>query len=98
MNGHLLRAMLNSGAMFSIIDLRSLERICLRNYIERTNTVLINASGYKMNILRVVKIPKKISNAKLIVHKFKALDSRGNANILIGRDYMRLFETITFDF
>ena len=51
-----------------------------------------------MNILRVVRIPTKISNAKLIVHEFKVLDLRSNANILIGRDYMRLFQTITFDF
>ena len=38
-----------------------------------------------MNTLRVVKIQTKISNAKLIVHEFK-VDSRSNANFLIGRE------------
>ena len=37
--------MLHSGAGCSIIDLGSLERIGMQNFVERTNTVLINVSG-----------------------------------------------------
>ena len=90
--------MLHSGAGCSIIDLGSLERIGMQNFVERTNTVLINASGNTMNILGVVKIPMKISNGKIIIHEFKVLDMRSYTTILIGRDYMQLFDTVKFDF
>ena len=64
--------MLHSGTGCSIIDVGSLERIGMQNFVERTNTVLINASGNTMNILGVVKIPMEISNGKIIIHEFKS--------------------------
>ena len=70
----------------------------MQHYIKRGNNVLINASGYQMDILGIVKIPTRIGNANLIVHEFKVLNSRTYSNILIGRDYMQLFDRITFDF
>ena len=36
-----------------------------------------------------------INNADLILHEF---NMRSYHNILIGRDYMKLFDTIKFDF
>ena len=90
--------MLDSGAGCSIIDVGSLERIGMKDCIARGNNVLINASGHHMDILGIVKIPTRIGNAKLIVHEFKVLNLRTYSNILIGRDYMQLFERITYDF
>ena len=94
----MIHAVLDSGAGCSIVDLGSLERIGMQHYIKRGNNVLINASGYQMDILGIVKIPTRIGNANLIVHEFKVLNSRTYSNILIGRDYMQLFDRITFDF
>ena len=83
MNGHMINAMMDSGAGCSIIDLGSLERIGMQTCVERRNTVLINASGNEMNIVGIVKIPMAISHVKSIVHEFKVLDTKTYANILM---------------
>ena len=51
-----------------------------------------------MNILGVVKIPTIVNNTGLVVHEFKVLDTRSYANILMGRDFLQLFNSVKFDF
>ena len=97
MNGTYVNAMLDSGAGCCIVDLGTLERIGLHNDIQRTSSLLINASGDKMDIMGVIKIPIRIGNLAPIMQEFKVLNTKTYRNILIGRDYMKLFDTITFD-
>ena len=92
MNGKDVNVMFGSGAGCSVIDIGSLE------YIVRTQTNLRNASGDSMDVLGCVEINVKIRNIKQIInHEFKVTNSKTYRNILLGRDFMKLFKTVKFD-
>ena len=91
-------AILDSGAGCSVIDLGFLEKLGLAQNITSSNHRLINASGKTMDILGTVNMEVKFNRMKPIVHEFKVLNTRTYNNILIGRDLIKMFGTVKFDF
>lgn len=90
---------MDTGSGCSIIDLGTLQRIGLDNCIDkRSPKSLINASGDTMNILGSVKIDVTIAGSQPRNHVFQVLDSLTYSNVLLGRDFMRLFGSVQFDF
>ena len=91
--------MLDTGSGTSIIDLGTLKKIGLDSEIDNSSLkTLINASGEKMKILGAVTLNVQISNLPPRKHVFQVLDSINYTNILLGRDFMRLFGSVKFDF
>ena len=74
------------------------EILGLQHQITACEDNLVNASGDKMDIAGVVDIQVKIQGAKPVKHEFKVLNAKTYSNVLLGRDFMRLFGTVTFDF
>ena len=93
-----VNAILDSGAGCSIIDIGSLEEIGSENKVSPCNGRFVNASGILMDIAGVVKLPVQLKGMKPVVHEFKVLNTKTYSNIIIGRDFMRLFGSVEFDF
>ena len=89
---------MDSGAGPSVIDMGTLELLGLRNKITPCNENLVNASGHDMDIAGVVSINVQIRGTKRVRHEFKVLNAKTYTNVLLGRDFMKLFGTVTFDF
>ena len=51
-----------------------------------------------MDILRTVNMEVKFNGMKPTVHEFKVFYTRTYNDILIGRDLMKMFSTVKFDF
>ena len=90
--------MMDSGAGCSVIDIGTLENIGLVENITPCDDHLVNASGEKMDIAGVVKIDVQIRGTKSVKHEFKVLNAKTYSNVLLGRDFMKLFGSVTFDF
>ena len=83
-------AMLDTGSGASVLDLGTLQKIGLDAHVDKASAKsLINASGDKMKILGSVHARD---------HIFQVLDSVTYANILLGRDFMKKFGAVRFDF
>ena len=90
---------MDTGSGCSIIDLGTLQRIGLDNCIDKSSPkALINASGDTMKILGTVKIDVTIAGSQPRNHVFQVLDSVTYSNVLLGRDFMRHFGSVQFDF
>ena len=90
---------MDTGSGCSIIDLGTLQKIGLDNCIDNSSPKsLINASGDTMKILGTVKIDVTIAGSQPQNHVFQVLDSVTYSNVLLGRDFMRLFGSVQFDF
>ena len=94
----IVNATLDSGAGPSVIDMGTVEILGLQHKITDCEDNLVNASGDKMDIAGVVQIQVKIQGAKPVKHEFKVLNAKTYSNVLLGRDFMKLFGTVTFDF
>ena len=94
----LVNATLDSGAGPSVIDMGIVEILGLQHQITMCEENLVNASGDPMDIAGVVMIQVKIRGAKSVKHEFKVLNSKTYSRVLLGRDFMKLFGTVTFDF
>ena len=91
--------MLDTGSGTSVIDLGTLQKIGLDNRIDKSSAKsLINASGDRMKILGSIFIPVTIPGSRPQDQAFQVLDSVTYSNILLGRDFMRKFGTVRFDF
>ena len=100
MNNRSTNCVLDTGAGVSLIDLGSLEFVGLQDKIKerrKDDEGLINASGGEMDIVGVVSIPIVIGN-RTVTQEFKVLNSRSHPIILLGRDFMKPFNTVKFDF
>ena len=90
---------MDTGSGCSIIDVGTLQRIGLDNCIDKSfPKALINASGDTMKILGTVKIDVTIAGSQPRNHVFQVLDSVTYSNVLLGRDFMRHFGSVQFDF
>ena len=101
MNNCQVNVTMDSGAGCSLIDYGSLEHIGLEKEIRMQKDEkgeFINASGDEMDIVGVVDIPVVMQNKKTVIQEFKVLNSKTHSIVLIGRDYMSKFGTVTFDF
>ena len=98
MNEHRVNATLDSGAGCSVIDIGTVEEIGLGENIAPGSHHLVNASGERMDIAGVVNVEIRLKGMKPIVHEFKVLNAKTFSNVLLGRDFMKLFGQVTFDF
>ena len=99
LNGQLTNVLLDSGAGVSIIDERSLKR--LKGSATRSNLDenLIDASGNKMDIVGKVCIKVLIKGSRQpVLHEFRVVNTNMCTNILLGRDFLKRFGSVTFDF
>ena len=94
----IVNAMMDSGAGCSVIDIGTLENIGLVENITSCDDHLVNASGDEMDIAGVVNINVQIQGTKSVKHEFKVLNAKTYSNVLLGRDFMKLFGSVTFDF
>ena len=51
-----------------------------------------------MNIIGTVTIKVKLEKLKPYLHEFKVLDSKTYSNVLLGRDFMKQFDSVKFNF
>ena len=94
-----MNVVMDSGAGCCVIDYGSLENIGMQKDIRKFDSCLLNASGHGMDILGVVNIYIQIPTInKPILQEFKVLHSKTYSKVLIGRDFMKHFGTIKFDF
>ena len=92
-------AMLDTGSGASLLDLGTLQKIGLYAHVDKTSAKsLINASGYKMKILGSVHVKVTLPGSQPRDHVFQVLDSVTYTNILPGRDFMKKFGAVRFDF
>ena len=94
----LVNVMMDSGAGCSVIDMGTLEKLGLEHQIRTCTDQLVNASGHKMDIAGVVDIMVQVRGTKSVKHEFKVLNSKTYSNVLLGRDFMKLFGSVTFNF
>ena len=91
--------MLDTGSGTSIIDCGTLQKIGLDNQVDKTRTKsLINASGDEMKILRSVNITVTIPGSQPRNQIFQVLNNVTYSNILLGRDFMKKFGRVKFNF
>ena len=92
-------ALLDTGSGTSIIDYGTLRKIGLDNLIDQTCAKsLINASGDPMKILGSVDISVTIPGSQPRNQVFQVLDTVTYSNILLGRDFMKQFGKVKFNF
>ena len=89
---------MDTGAGPSVIDFGTLEHIGLAGDMKKPEGGLVNASGDGMEVLGLVDIEVKIQNMQAVKHEFKVINTKSYRNILIGRDFMRRYGRVTFDF
>ena len=98
-NDVLANAILDSGAGASVMDLGTFESLKLEQTLENSNDILHDASGNEMNIVGIAKIKVHVAGTNTdIVHDFRILNSRSYRNVILGRDLMKKFKVVTFDF
>ena len=77
----------------------SVEKLGLtQDIIPSKNHHLVNASGHSMDIVGTINIEVKFNGMIPLTHEFKVLNTKTYANILLGRDLMKIFGTVKFDF
>ena len=92
-------AMLDTGSGASVLDLGTLQKIGLDAHVDKTSAKsLINASCDKMKILGSVHVKVTLPGSQPRDHVFQVLDSVTYTNILLGRDFMKKFGAVRFDF
>ena len=95
----LTHVMLDTGSGVSVVDLGTLRRIGLDNCIDTSAAKsLLNGPGDQMKILGSVFISDTIPGSQPRKQVFQVLDLVTYSNILLGRDFMRQFGTVRFDF
>ena len=91
--------MLDTGSSTSVIDLGTLKKMGLDgNLNKKSAKSLINASGDKMKILGSVSIRVILPGSSPRDQVFQVLNSITYSNILLGRDFMKTYGTVRFDF
>ena len=98
MNNIPVHAVLDSSAGCSVIDLGSVEKFGLSQNVIQANLKLTDASGNTMDIIGTITTVVNFSRMRPINHEFKVLNSKTYTNILFGRDLMKMYGTVTFDF
>ena len=101
-NNVVANSILDSGAGVSVMDLGTYESLQIGGAIkkmEKCRDVLRDASDNQMDILGIAKIKVQVcGTGKHFFHNFRILNHRSYRNVIMGRDLMRKFKTVTFDF
>ena len=94
--------MLDTCAGVSIIDVGTIERMGLSSEVTYTSNNIpdcIDASGNKMEIIGVIGLQTELNGTnKTIVHNFRVLNTKSCHDIICGRDFMRHYDSIEFNF
>ena len=93
--------MLDTGAGLSIIDMGTLAHMNLVPYIDTTTNYAVKclgASGSNMNIGTIELNTELVGTNLKITHMFRVLNAKSGRSIIIGRDLMRKYENVEFDF
>ena len=100
MQDTIVNALLDSGAGCSILDVATLQKLGLEDKLVKSDYHrLVNASGENMDIIGVVNVNVQIDRGvKPVKHEFKVLNTNWYRTVLIGRDFLKLFGTVKFDF
>ena len=99
LNGQLTNVLLDSGAGVSIIDERSLNQ--LKGSVEKFHVGenLIDASGNRVDIVGKVRVKVLFKGSRQpIFHEFRVVNTNTCTSILLGRDFLKRFGSVTFDF
>ena len=94
-------ALLDSGAGRSVIDKGSVEEIGLSDEISPFppgRSDLANTSGELMDMCGIINIKVQINGCESVVHQFEVLNSKTFSTVLLGRDFLRKFGSVTFNF
>ena len=98
-DNHLTNVLLDSGAGVSIIESESLKRLNITKHVTPTLDTLIDASGNQMNILGKVTLTILIKGMYCTKsQEFHVIQTNRAANILLGRELMEKFGSMTLDF
>ena len=95
-HGKLRNAIIDSGASCSIIDKKTLESLGSFT-ISKTKQILRDASNNVMNVIGTVEMHVRPVDTKNPV-KTKLYVVETNSCILLGRNFMRKYRKVTFDF
>ena len=93
--------LLDTGAGLSIIDIGTLERMNLVHQIAKTHKPpdCVDASGNGMAITGTIKLKTKLKGCdREIIHDFCVLGIRSYHSIIFGRDIMKFYKSVQFDF
>ena len=90
--------MLDSGAGCSVIDFETIKRLGIETSIVKSKHNLVDASGNEMKIIGSVEIKVTLPRMADCMHTFRVLDTNGPSNVLLGRDFMKKFGSVKFDF
>ena len=95
-------SILDSGAGVSVMDRGTFENLGISSKIinlEKCNDILRNASDNMMDILGIARINVHVCGTnRSFSHNFRILNQRSHRNVILGRDLMRKFKVVTFDF
>ena len=99
LNGTPTNVLLDLGAGVSIIDEHSLTQIMKSAAMDNANEQLLDASGNKLIVLGKVTIeifPKE--SEQPVAQDFRVVNTNSCVNILLGRDFLQKFGSVTFNF
>ena len=101
-NDNPTNVMLDTGASLSVIDMGTIDHMKLVDNIRsipNNSPKCIDASANLMQIIGTVELKVKlIGTANVIIHKFRVLNTQSSSNIIFGRDLMKKYDNIEFDF
>ena len=81
------------------MDLGTFETLKIGDISQKCNDILYDASGTQMDIIGVAKITVNVVGTnKKFTHDFRILNNRLFSNVILGRDIMKKFKRVTFDF
>ena len=101
-NDNPTNVMLDTGASLSVIDMGTIDHMKLVDNIRsipNNSPKCIDASGNLMQIIGTVELKVKlIGTANVIIHTFHILNTQSYSNNISGRDLMKKYDNIEFDF
>ena len=94
--------MLDTGAGLSVIDMGTIDRMGLESQIIAEPNIspkCMDASGNRMEIIGIIKLKMELKGTnRIIAHNFQVLNVKTYHDIICGRDFMKHYDTIEFNF
>ena len=101
-NGKKAYAMLDTGASCCVIHFETIEKFKLTSQMEKLDISVSrcrDASGNEMEIIGKIILSTSIMGTPgEFAHEFRVLNSKVSSNIILGRDFLKLYDEIAFDF
>lgn len=101
-NGNKAYAMLDTGATCCVIHMKTIQKYHLESSIEKLDDSIVgcqDASGNEMRIVGKIKLNTTLMGIPgHLLHEFRVLNTEQQNTMILGRDFLRLYDKITFDF